>query len=348
VKRREVFASLVAQHQNLGDVALRKQMVSVTQCLGRLNLLAPNCPSDYLESLDLPWDCLLITSRMKWSGRLIYQSLRGASTLVYSPGPQLLEDRPRVIASELMRIAVTSLLRLLGTKVIRLGRSFESDGPVMLALVRLHTRLLTLAINRDSRLDLGLGNCYVLPDLVLGGGDCEPSFSGKHLAVSLRYDRQVDIELFARELRLFARRVNLAPVVVSQVTFDVPRNQELADRLGVRHVGATGAVRHRMDAVSDVYRDSQVVLSDRLHALIMGLTHGAVPWMLDTGHPHKLQRALHEIGLDVSIYLPSTVGSAEIPAGYGRLEAEQSMSKARVRLGQLDEILRQSVGLERR
>jgi hypothetical protein len=344
VKSRHVFASLVAQHENLGDVALRQQMVSSTRSLGRLNLLVSNCPSDYLKSLKLPRDSLLIKSRMKWSGRLLYQSLRRASTLVYSPGPQLLEDRPRVIANELIRIAVTCVLRLLGARVIRLGRSFESQGRAMLTLVRLHTRMLTVAINRDSRLNPGLANCHVLPDLVLRGGDSEPNFTGRHLAVSIRFDRRFDVDGFARDLRSLADRTGLMPLVVSQVTFDVCRNQDLADRLGARHVGATGGVRQRMNAVSEAYRDSGVVLSDRLHALIMGLTHGAVPWTLNTGNPQKLKAALNEIGLNVMTCEPSAVGSAEVPVGQAK-DAEQALARARDRLRNLDAILRQSAGV---
>jgi hypothetical protein len=297
---------VVAQHQNLGDVVIRREMIKYLSGCGQVHVLGGDSPTDYISALALPADRRVYRSRMAWLGCLVWSALVGRALLAYSPGPQSLRDRPREIVGEISRLALTCSMRMLGVSVVRLGRSFEGNGRVMRRIVRLHSRALALSVSRDSRLELPGPRSISLPDLAVAAGSRELEFGGTYLSVSLRYDRSVDLPAFAASIQRLAAELDLKPLVVTQVTFDVARNAHLAALLESDHVGAEGNTSERLESVSRAYRESALVLSDRLHALIFGLTHGAIPWHLETGSGAKLRASLDEIGVSA----PMSMGCA--------------------------------------
>jgi hypothetical protein len=340
--QRDIFASVLAQHENLGDVLLRRQMVQYLGHHGRLHILGGSSPPDYVSCLNLPESAVIYASPGRWLTELARAAAHKRAVMVYSPGPQRLIDRPRILLSEGSRLLVTSLLRASGAPVIRLGRSFEGQSALMTRLARRHTSLLSLSVTRDGRLK-GHHNSHTLPDIAVSAGDPSPDFAGDRLAVSLRFDRILDIPSFAKELSAVAEARGLQPTVVSQVTFDQERHDQLASLLGVSHVGTETRTSLRIASVTNAYRGSALVLSNRLHALVMGLTHGAVPWLLDTGREQKVESAMQELGMALSASPSDDLSELEsADLGAERERWSYGLAEARERLSRLDDLLEQA------
>jgi hypothetical protein len=276
---------------------LRRQAVDLLRPHGILHLHVGKSPTDYLVQLALPADAVVHTSTVTWLGGLIKDALLRRCALVYSPGPQFLNDSVRVLAGEVARLVLTVALRVMGLPVIRLSRSFEDSGRFATMLVMLHTRVLSLSFLRDSRApDPVIQRSKVLPDLAVRGARPLPEHTGTNLAVSLRFDNGMKLPLVAERISELANRLELTPLVVSQVSFDEPRQDELASLLQAKHVRVTELV-DPLNETLEVYSSAAVVLSDRLHALIFGLLNGAMPVQLNSGHPDKVSSALSEIGI---------------------------------------------------
>lgn len=73
---------------------------------------------------------------------------------------------------------------------------------------------------------------------------------------------------------------------------DGQRAAELAAGLGADLLDwpATESLRSREARLRHYYRDSLAVISDRAHALIIGMTEGAVPIGVTTSSPEKIRR----------------------------------------------------------
>ena len=100
------------------------------------------------------------------------------------------------------------------------------------------------------------------------------------------------------KVRRLADRLGLEPSVVAQIERDGPLAVELAERLGCRALPWLDDNHARQEErLREVYRDSALVLSDRLHAVVIAATEGAVPIALSSGPMDKVSRTLEGAGI---------------------------------------------------
>jgi hypothetical protein len=90
-----------------------------------------------------------------------------------------------------------------------------------------------------------------------------------------------------------AEAAGLEPIFLTQVHRDEDQHDRLADELGVRHL-AWGSRLHadQLKVVEETFQSAGAVFSNRLHSLVLGARHGAVPIALrEKGHD-KLEATL--------------------------------------------------------
>ncbi len=136
----------------------------------------------------------------------------------------------------------------------------------------------------------------------------------------MRGDRPAPSDAFIRSVRDVSNELGLRPVVVNQVVRDLARSRELATSLDAEFLEPwEGGPHAEFEArIRDVYARSAVVVSDRLHALVLGFTEGAVPVGATQGSSEKLDRTFAGAGIaDVSF--DATVLSRD--AMVGRMHA---------------------------
>lgn len=294
---RSMFCSIAAQPDNLGDIVIRRVFLDWMDGAGlRLHVFIGDMPPTYVEAFDLPEDSRTYRS----PGAFEIALLRGAVTrrahLAFAPGPlgllPGLGTWPKSLANLLNAVAV----RLSGGRVLVLGRAVRGSACAARSIERLLARTATLCVVRDHETVAILrGPAMMAPDLAFSEPstvlDDSPSRRDR-LALSFRGDRPPPTDL-VRSLAEQAIAIGLRPLLVTQVGSDHALHAALSADLGLEHLGwDEPSARDQLARVRSAYLTSAIVVSDRLHALILATTAGAVPIGATYGDSDKLQATL--------------------------------------------------------
>ncbi|WP_210479317.1 hypothetical protein [Naasia sp. SYSU D00948] len=302
----KVFASAIGQHDNIGDTVLRRGFLDAVRGAGPLHLYVGRQQEDQLSALGLREDDTLYRRSQEWRAKLSTTMGREPSVYAFDTGETELQ---RGFALRYARLAPLLILnRLRGGGAAHVGVGIRESTPWRHP-IRGVLRLCDVVTWRDahSRSVMGLGG--ISPDWAfrLGSTDADLRASlpipRRKLAVAVRASLQhaQKSEPSARWTEAVAEladRHGLEPVFVAQIRRDGPLADSLAERVGAQSLtwesGHHGAFEERLRAL---YRESAIVLSDRLHGLVIGATEGAVPLALSADPLDKSTRTLAAAGI---------------------------------------------------
>ena len=150
-------------------------------------------------------------------------------------------------------------------------------------------------------------------------------------------------------VRAFCGEIGLRPLVVTQVGRDAERNRELAGLLNAGLIdwkNEPHAVQERR--LRAVYEKSALVLSDRLHVLILAFTEGAVPLCMLDRPEDKIGRHFDAVGytgtsIDVSELSAEQVAQRLMVAMGRQAEAEAARTRATEMIAEVGRELRELV-----
>ncbi|WP_187697850.1 MULTISPECIES: polysaccharide pyruvyl transferase family protein [Cellulomonas] len=358
----EVLASLAGQHDNVGDTVLRRAYLDVLRPLGRLHVLVGDKPDGYVRGLAPHDDDVLHRDPRTWHRTVASALLRGAVYAFDSGETRLTGPYGR----RHLRLAPLLLAnRLRGGTAVHTGVGVREPGgwrgPIASVL-----RTCGVVTWRDvySRDLMGVGT--VAPDWAFALGAPSAALLTDDvderplLAVALRHDgagrghRPPD-DAWAGRLRAVADALGLQPVVVVPVARDNDGAEVLAARLGAECVTFTGDDHPTQEErLRAVYRRSRFVLADRLHAVVIGATEGALPVGL-TGAPHpdatpdKVARTLEGAGIAGTCVPRDLSGAQEVSASLAavlarRPQVMRAVVTARERLERLADALHAAAG----
>lgn len=281
LKRTTVFAWITGERTNLGDSLLRRPYVRGLAKIGRLEIWVNKSTPDFLDGLDLPRQAKLIRAFPVWYGRLVLSSLCGRTILVINAG----EFRTQVSRAALFLplLAASLIVRLRGGCSIWIGGSVpEPDGGLLGVPARIAGRTMDYVQWREAGSCLTAAKRSVGPDWAFLEGGAVKDWTAKKrvsCAVVLRGDRPAPTDSWYSWVRELCAEHHLSPVVVVQVRQDNDRAQAVADRLGgTIFPWPTDRTHSQQESlIRDIYSRSVLVIGDRLHALIIGATEGAVP-----------------------------------------------------------------------
>ncbi|WP_144795955.1 glycosyltransferase family 4 protein [Microbacterium paludicola] len=287
-----IFVPGVGQHENIGDVILRRQLLSRLREHGTLHIYVGSSTDEYDEALGVKSEDVLYRSFAKWYRRAIVATATGKGTYVFKPG----EIQLTLVGMKehLSMLPVAALARLRGNPVVRVGTGSRNFARVPGILMRPSIFLSNLTMWRDTRTSSYLPG-GLMPDLAFAEGSTPeemPDANDRDIViVSMRSDREQTPQPWVDSVRAFAANRGLRIVVVSQVIRDNPKTEELAKRLGGEPLTWSGADHgRREDELRSLYRRSLVAVSDRLHVLIAAFTEGAMPAGLLTDSSDKISR----------------------------------------------------------
>ncbi len=122
------------------------------------------------------------------------------------------------------------------------------------------------------------------------------------MAVTFRGDRPPLTNHEIEQVRRVAHGKGLSVRVYSQVERDVEPMKQLAIALGSEFVDIPSRADHseQEPLVRALHRDAAVVLSDRLHALVMGATEGAIPMVIHSARSAKARTHFRAAGVQVA------------------------------------------------
>lgn len=295
----ELFVLATGQDDNIGDVVLRREYFDRLRAIGRMHLFVGSSSDDFVSALCLDEADEIYVSLRDWHSAAWRALFRGSVWFVEKPG-ELQLDKP-TLRRQLKLLPLIVGTRIRNGHVLRLGLAMRSVAPPHLGWIRLLFRLSTMICWRDTATAAAFGYGTVGPDWAFGWrrpAQDKTDLGRADIAISFRADRNLPSDAILDTLIAFARDSGRRLVVVTQVRRDTARSSDLASRLGAELVAwpAGRTLEDHENSLREVYRRCALVVSDRLHALIMGMTEGAVPLCItDFGEP-KVERHFDAIG----------------------------------------------------
>lgn len=292
--------SVMAQEDNLGDIEIRERLFDCVASTGVEMLVYRGRSTDsYVEAFSGKGNPRWYTSSLRMQTALIGRALRGQRVHFFiAPGPARFSSKPRAILKSAANLANMLVARASGGTVHIVGRAYRGEGlsrAVELAAISIATTA-TVRDELSSR-NVG-GRATTMPDLAFHG----PRHTGgerRYLAISVRTADDLEDAAFAHVVQV-AREFSLAPIFVTQVKRDNAWMRRMAAALQVEMLEWNRESHQEQRArVEQVYRESAVVISNRLHGLIMGAMAGAQPVPLVSQGNTKLLPTLQVVFGDI-------------------------------------------------
>ncbi|MCI2956075.1 hypothetical protein MN032_00075 [Agromyces atrinae] len=314
---KSLFLSVIGQDDNIGDSALRRGLISGLRSPDiQLHLYVGGNSSGYVTGLGVSPADVLYTERSEWLASMRVNRGRGNSSYSSNAGEVSTMTGPRYLGRD--QLASLLKVRSNGGALVHTGVGIRSPYTSSRIAKWSALRWFDIVTWRDevSRDYAGVG--AVAPDWGFNtdaGGTTDDSVGERStIVVSLRGDREYPSPEWFTAVKTIIAHYGVQPVILVQVKRDGERAVEIASELGsaARVVPWESDDHHTQEEVArHVYRDAIAVVSDRLHALILGATEGAYPLGFPPSDPRKLTRTLAPARFE---YFEPSVAGLEVEA----------------------------------
>lgn len=278
------FVPIRTQYENLGDVQICLGLLTELRRRGELRVVGAEVPPSLVELLGLaPQE--MVSRATWWTGLLGLApgTRRVPRRLVLKPGGLVDPRNGKEGLRPVVRLVGVVAARVSGAAAVQVGYSASGLSGPWLALERIKVRLMTTARPRDrlSVERVGL-DCEPVPDASVLSPDLSGtvgSATRDRVVVSLRETGRLTpsrAQAIGADVAAVAADRGLRPTVVTQVGRDAAMSTALADG-AASEVAATW---DEADAASrvvlyGVYAEAAVVISNRLHVLLLAWLLGA-------------------------------------------------------------------------
>lgn len=307
--------SLRTQYTNLGDLLIN--VILVSSLTERCTVICDvaGVPDAYLAEFSGELRARGVTAefvadRMAM-GVQVFRLLSGGASVIFmlSPGDNVPTRNPQRAVIGAMARTVRRLF------VAQVGASYPALSRLDRFLLRGAAKRPHLLAVRDAasqaRLQRAGVTAAIVPDLAFLQALSHKG--GERFMMTFRERNGVPFEsLVSRLLPLLAmaREGGLVPGFCWQVAGDEAYARKLAAACGAE-VFQQGSGRPTLEAMSELYRRSAVICSNRLHALLLGAANGALPLACLSPEDHKVSSAFAAASLESMV--------AHDPAGDGRV-----------------------------
>lgn len=272
------FVTLTGDYPNIGDALIRRRSLAwARMCGDNVSAFVGRAPHVWCQQIGLTENDSIYRQRdaRKWLLEML-RAPRGF-TLVLEPGE--VDLRLNQYKWETMVLLFTLLTRLKGGHVVRPPRSLSRPSRAMTLLHRVGLAMSSVVLWRESESRTLVGRGVVVPDIAFSeepyASDPSPR---RRLLVSLRGLRPRPSSDWEVAVRQFASERGLSIACVAQVRQDETRAAELAEALGGECIdfGERDDLEQE-ELLRREYSEGAMVISDRLHVLILAALGGCTP-----------------------------------------------------------------------
>lgn len=309
---RTAFLSIAAAEMNLGDIFIRRAITRLIAESGHEAVIyTGSMGRSYVEAFELPGSWVVTDSPRRFLPLLLRACLRRRALVVMAPAPASLDVSPVGLVKKLGVAGLLTLARLSGNRVAVMGRALRGRGRIALAAERAIARASSVCLVRDPiTADLIGEAAQFRPDIGFASTAVRTATQPAEdpdratIALSFRFDHRPDTEA-VRKFVAQAQTQGFDCVLVTQVRQDRDLHEVLAEECGIPHVDWPAQRGHleQESAVIEAYSRSRAVVSNRLHALVIGGRCGAVPVIADRAADTKLHPTLDDVLSPQSVWL---------------------------------------------
>lgn len=305
------FYSARTQASNAGDALINRELLRLLRAKGEIRAISGGMPPAFLHEMELAADEVIGANNIDLFKALFTQALHGGGQLylVLTPGDIFGGASKDGIARGL----VFPILRALGVRIIRIGASIGKFTPLRARTEAWLSRWSYFLGLRDA-ISIAAANGYGMkhigpfPDLAfMLDRVARPARPIHTAALCLRDDHSndADREKLVRSIdSLLAADSALQVVCVVQVERDESFMRRLTERYQASH--RTRFVQEsRIDALLALYDDVDIVITNRLHSMLMAVSRGALPVaLLDHEANRKIVGIMSDAGWTRLIHAP--------------------------------------------
>lgn len=293
-----VFVWAEGLASNLGDSVLRRGLLRRLEKHHDVHAFVGDGGRAYLSGLEMSSQTRPYASELQWHLAILRSALLRRTVVLMSPGEAIADRRSLIMRAAFVVEGV--LVRLRGGALHQTGVGIRRPVGRYSVGIRATSRVSDILTWRDQWSRDFIGRGSVFPDWAIGEGprSQQQDVPRDLLALSFRGDRAQPTGEEIGALRDLSIALGLRPIVVAQVAADNATGCVLAQKLGCDIVewgaGDHADVETRVRAV---YARSNLVLSDRVHGLIIAATEGATPVPFGFSSVEKAKRTLDSAGL---------------------------------------------------
>lgn len=296
---RHIYAFLSGPYENVGDALIRRRAIAWARTLGEPHLLMGGAHSaSWDEALALNQGDTIYRSRTTWLRSVLLRSGR-KPVLLIEPGEFNTDKRFYKLLVVLFLVSL--VVRARGGSVVQMPRSMARQSRLGMFLYRATvSRSGTVLWREEPSWQTFNKIGAVVPDIGFDDPDSVPPSPKARdgIVISLRSDRPEPDVTLLDWLRDFAAEHSLTITAVSQVAEDDSRTQFLAERLGASKILWANRTSNEQEAIlRTLYAETTLVWSDRLHVLVLGALHGAVPIEIVPAPNGKIPKHFDAVGI---------------------------------------------------
>lgn len=312
-----IFVWCRGQDDNIGDVILRRRVLDMLRPWGELHIYTGPASDGFFEGLAVQSADVSYISSGKWLATMTATALRARTVLIFNPG-EIRPDRKSMVAN-IAILPPQILIKARGGYSARVGVSVLGDRSPTALPIMLTNRLCDLVSWRDTMTPNSFGKGLVCPDWAFDELRYSEALntvaeSRTELALTLRGDRPPPSPEYLDAYVTAARALNLNPHLFVQVRRDNDRMTSISEQYGLDLLTWPTDVDHKEQElkVRMLMHSSAAVVSDRLHALVMGVTEGAQPLGIVPHPESKLKRHFDAAGVDAHCFATSEIAQDDI------------------------------------
>lgn len=302
---KKIFIPVVGQFINIGDVLHRRELLSWLKDEGELHVYVGKAPKSFIDGLQLNSNAILYISLTSWMIQVLISKYK-KTYFVFNPGEIRLEKRR--LLREILLFPLLCLVRLKKGKVLRVGIAVMSESVnknigIWKIVFKTTNKIFWRTFDSEKRFNRG----EVIPDLAFYDVD-EKSINNTNrnfLTITMRGNHPEPCEKWYDIIKGIAIKFSLEIITVSQVRTDNESALKISKKLDAKSFIWHNKYSHNEQEkiVNDLYKKSLIIVSDRLHALILAYSRGALPINLLTINKEKIQHHFDVIGIKKVNYI---------------------------------------------
>nr|WP_010133608.1 polysaccharide pyruvyl transferase family protein [Microbulbifer agarilyticus] len=341
---KKYFISLRTQFPNLGDLLINRALLEELMANGDVYMDTTGVPKWYLEIMLSSLPCETLKKKTTLTYYLgLFSSLWVKFTnreslvfLVMKPGGYPATTSWRIGIRRVLQGLALHSFRSLGIRIVRAPSSQKNSNGIFWLIDKFRLSSVDCSLIRDvnsEREMRRMGVSYLssddlaiiffaLPQHSLFKRPFLEHQAKEVVTISLRKPRRNGEQLAYSKLAALITRQGPEVNFVSQVFYDDRINSEVACKNGADILVYDGTL-DSIDAITKQYQNSEFVISNRLHVLLLAFLNGAIPIAVVGEDDSKIEGCFHKLDLEGNVFNWSDVNEINLSQVRAKWDVEK-------------------------